>query len=102
MNIEDFRVELQALLKKFAAQFDLSDNDCYVMAVTVANISASGTETKRKFYEVMRDFSKKRAKECGQEAEMILAGLDLSDEDKEKLVRIAKGIVEKKDSKVEN
>jgi len=99
--MDDFRVELQALLRKFTDANDVSDGECHTLALTIVNVVTSDLDIRQKFYKTMQAFAKERAKECRQQFDMILAGLDMTDEEKEKLLERIKRIVDGKD-KIEN
>jgi DNA-binding transcriptional regulator YbjK len=103
MTRDDFRIELHALFKKFASQNNISDSECNTMAVTVSNLLTSDMSTRQRFYKLMSDFARERAEECKQSSDMILAGLDMTDEEKEALIKsIKEQIDEEKNSKIEN
>lgn len=100
--MEEFRIELQALLRKFTDTDDVSDDECYTVALTMVNVMTSKLEIRQKFYRTMQIFAKDRAKECKQQFDMILAGLDITDEEKEELVKRVKAIVNGDKDKIEN
>ena len=100
---DEIRIELQAILNKFAPQIGLTEGECETMAVTVANIVTADIGVRKKFYETMRDFVAERAKECKQQADMILAAMDMPEEEKEELIkRVKKMIEDQKNPKIEN
>ena len=90
MKGNDLRIELQALFKKYGTKYNLSDSDCSILAITTSMILSADDYVKMRYYETMKRFSEERQKELMEQADKIITTMNLTDEEKEKLLNKVK------------
>jgi hypothetical protein len=101
MTREDLRLKLQILLDEFHHEHKLDAEETHTIATTMITLMYSNRETMLIWYKEMQRVSDMIAKNLKEQADRIIDTLNLSDEEKEKLMQRVKAQIKKGD-KVEN
>jgi len=87
---EDLRIKLQSLLSSFKEDHKLDDDEVHTIAATIATLMYSDKESRLIWYREMQKTAQMISNYLRREAEAMMEMLNLSDEEKRKLIKQAK------------
>lgn len=103
MTKKDLRMKLQVLIGEFQKEHKLDIEEIHTIVTTITTLIYSEKPTRLIWYREMQRVSEVIARSLKEQVDMILAALDMSDKEKEKLMKSVKAQVrDKKEDKVEN
>jgi hypothetical protein len=101
MTKKSLELKLETLLNEFQSEHGLLGEEIYAIANTMTTLIYSDRSTRNLWYKEMVKVSTMISKALRGKANEIIASLNLSEEEKEKMMKKIKEKMEKKD-KVEN
>jgi hypothetical protein len=102
MTREDLRLKLQSLLTEFDKEHGLSASEIHTIATTMVTLVYSDKSSRLTWYREMQKVADMISKNLKEQGEMILAGLNLSEEEKKELKKKIEAKIGNKNKKVEN
>ena len=101
MARENLRLKLQSILSEFSEETGINEEEAHVLAVTMTTLVYSEHSVRQAWYAEMQRTSNLIAEMYRKKAEIILASMNLTEEEKEKVKKEVERKVKEKD-KVDN